>query len=446
MSAARTWTAAAFLIACMVLGGASAAGVIGNAALQIAAIAILLVLLLRRGPPAAPEHRKPLTMLIAGIALLALIQLLPLPPALWTALPGRAAVAEAFGQLDLPLPWMPVTLAPEGTIASLLALLPPLAMLALLLRPEAAGRQLWPLLVVAIALVQLVLGIAQVAGGRNSPLYFYAYTNWGHEVGFFSNTNHHATLLLMAMPFAAALASQMLRQPGQRHDTLAKTVIAGCIFAVLAGGVIVNGSRAGLVLLPLVLILCGCMIAADLSRRAPRLWFGIAVGTIAVGIAAAGASGVMTRQQLGEGGSQTSRAAIWERSWPIAVEHQPTGSGLGSFVPLYRMAEDPGERPRSYANHAHNDYLEWFLETGMPGLILLLAFFIWYARRSWGAWSRPEASFARAGSIAVAAVAIHSLVDYPIRTAAIAALTALCCALLATGSAELRKSHPLRSR
>jgi O-antigen ligase len=99
--------------------------------------------------------------------------------------------------------------------------------------------------------------------------------------------------------------------------------------------------------------------------------------------------------------------------------------------------------------HAHSDYLELALETGVPGLVVLLLFLIWWGRAAWSAWTRPGADdYARAAAIASAAILVHSLVDFPLRTAAIGAVFAMCLALLAdrrpppaTGKADLRPTR-----
>lgn len=435
-SRVRTGIAASYLTACVLLGGASAAGVIGNAALQIVAVIILIALLFI---PASDEERRSGSSKTSSSAIgwviflflgLIILQLVPLPPPLWAALPGRAETVVAFRIIGVPIGWMPLTLTPEGTIASALAFLPPLAILCLLAPARVHKRTFWAILIVVIALVELVLGATQVAGGPDSPLYFYAFTNWGSMVGFFANANHHSTLLLMATPFSAALAVAMFRQGRQRHDVVAKGIMLASLFGVIAGGVLVNGSRAGLLLLPIILLLCACMVRMDLTRHMPKLWLALTGTAIAGGSIFAASAGYLNLEQLGHGASSTSRAVIWDRSWQVAKQHFPGGGGLGSFVPLYRIAEDPLNRSRAYANHAHNDYLEWLLETGLPGVLLLIVFFLWYARRSWEAWTNIEASLPRAASIAIAAVLVHSVVDYPIRTAAISALFALCCAML----------------
>ena len=82
--------------------------------------------------------------------------------------------------------------------------------------------------------------------------------------------------------------------------------------------------------------------------------------------------------------------------------------------------------------HAHNDYAELALETGVPGIFIMLLFLAWWGGAVWRVWRSVEAGpFARAASIASAAILAHSLVDFPLRTAAISACFGMCLALLA---------------
>ena len=86
----------------------------------------------------------------------------------------------------------------------------------------------------------------------------------------------------------------------------------------------------------------------------------------------------------------------------------------------------------TYVIHAHNDYAELALETGVAGILLMLLFLAWWAVAVWRVWRTAEAGpFARAASIASAAMLVHSLVDFPLRTAAMSACFAMCLALLA---------------
>jgi O-antigen ligase len=127
-----------------------------------------------------------------------------------------------------------------------------------------------------------------------------------------------------------------------------------------------------------------------------------------------------------------SRQYIFQTSAKAAADFMPWGSGLGSFRRIYAVYEDHDRLdPKTYVPHAHNDYIELALETGVPGLVVLLLFLVWWGRAVWIAWKRPGAGdYARAAAIASAAILVHSLVDFPLRTAAISACFALCLALM----------------
>ena len=126
----------------------------------------------------------------------------------------------------------------------------------------------------------------------------------------------------------------------------------------------------------------------------------------------------------------------------------PFGSGLGSFRNVYSLYEQPEKVTDVYVVHAHDDYLEIALELGVAGIILMLAFLAWWAAAVWRAWRSAEGGpFARAAAIASAAVLVHSLVDFPLRTAGIAVCFALCLAFLADSrAAPPKEKAELRRR
>jgi len=122
-----------------------------------------------------------------------------------------------------------------------------------------------------------------------------------------------------------------------------------------------------------------------------------------------------------------------------AKAYLPWGSGLGTFVPVYAFFEKPVDTIlNTFANHAHNDAVELFLETGVLGLALTALFVLWLGLRSVAIWrSVPpmgarevDWALARAATIIVTLILVHSLVDYPLRTGAMMAIMAFSCALL----------------
>ena len=65
-----------------------------------------------------------------------------------------------------------------------------------------------------------------------------------------------------------------------------------------------------------------------------------------------------------------SRFVIWEPAWKLFTQNVWTGIGLGTYfltIPPYLHPDD-----HSAGYYVHNDYLQIGLETGLPGLILLL--------------------------------------------------------------------------
>ena len=133
------------------------------------------------------------------------------------------------------------------------------------------------------------------------------------------------------------------------------------------------------------------------------------------------------------GGADLSRPSMWHVTYHAIVTFGTFGSGFGSFQQVFHLFEDPARVSTHYANHAHNDLLEFTLEGGVPGLVLLVAFLAWFCVRLWHIWVRDRRRdpIGQGAAIAALIVLLHSLVDYPLRTGAIATVFALCLGLMA---------------
>jgi O-antigen ligase len=423
----------AFLLLCLILGGASAAGIWGNMLLQLLALPLIAAAAL--SAPATPlpaPGRQLIALLLLMIAVIA-FQLVPLPPAVWTGLPGRGEVAAGFAAVGAETPWLTLSLTPYRTISSALWLLPAIAVLLAILRLRAFKPAAIAWTIVAVTAVSVAIGALQVGGGETSPWYFYAITNYGASTGFFSNANHLATLLLCTFPFLTALYlhARSRGRSMQRNSGLL-VILAGAVGVVFVG-VAVNRSLAGAGLAVPVLAASALMILSRRGRRMPRWLLALlpilAVAAVAVALSTPAGNNLTTQEART---SEDSRFTSFSRSLDAAGDHFPAGSGIGSFQDVYGAREDPGTISRFFMNHVHSDWIELYLETGLPGLIVLALFLFWWVRRVvaiWGAEDRDH--FALAGSIASAAILAHSFVDYPLRTAAISALFAMCVALMA---------------
>ena len=259
--AIRAAVVPAYILLCIVLGG-STQGYWGAATLQLLGIAIIAWSLLTPDRLALSGPAKGLFAIAGLIVLLPLVQLIPLPPGLWTAIPGREPIAEGYRLLGQPLPWLPISLTPYETMATVLPLLPPLAVLAGMLI-AGAYRSSWIVIAVLIGtFTAVMLGALQVSSGDplQSPWYLYDRTNHGVATGFFANSNHMATLLVASIPMLFALVAELRKRSKAASSESALMLMAIGALLVLLVGIFLTGSLAVLLLALPVLLISGTLL------------------------------------------------------------------------------------------------------------------------------------------------------------------------------------------
>lgn len=426
-SAAKSSVAPIYLLACLVLGG-SAQGVWHNLLLQLTGIAIIAWAATSGDEPLPRPARTLLLLLLAGLAVV-VAQLIPVPPSFWAS--GlRARIAAGYASLGQPVPWLPISLTPYAGADSLLGIIPGLALLYAIVRLGAFRASWLAAALLAGTMAGILLGALQVAApGSASPWYLYRDTNRGVAVGFFANANDMADLLVIALPFIAALAGGGRSRNIQRYSSLLAVLAGGAL--VLVVGIALNGSLAGYAL-ALPAIAGSILIIAPPKRslRLPLAILGALLLVVAIGVVGATEIG---SSRVGQDASSSvqSRQTILVTTARAIADTMPLGSGLGSFRQLYPLYESADRVTPEYVIHAHNDYAELTLELGSAGVALILAFLAWWAAAAIAAWRTGAGGpYARAASIASAVVLVHSLVDFPLRTAAISAAFAMCLGLL----------------
>jgi O-antigen ligase len=346
---------------------------------------------------------------------------------------------------------MPISVSPEATWLSALSLIPPVAVFLSTQLLSYAERRLMSLLVLATGLISIFLGLLQVAQGPSGPLRFFAITNASEAVGFFANRNHFAALVYALILIAACWATDAVfraRTSFNRkvHDTtaVAAVVTTVAIIVVLLSAEAMARSRAGLALTILALI--GAFgLAWKEWRMVSRGTAGLVVGGIAL-ICLFVAEFTLYRimERFADDPLADSRIPFARNTFIAAMEYMPFGAGIGSFVPVYGMYERPSDTIANvFANHAHNDILEICLEAGVLGIVLTGFFVVWMLKTSVEIWRSStfgscdiDLWLARSATIIVILIAFHSVVDYPLRTAAIMAVVAFACGLLVAPSRE----------
>lgn len=170
LTAGKFLIVVALFVACALGGGSSRLDSLSLLYLRpIAALALVALLFTARRSDFR-AIRTPLILLGVLGAWMAL-QLIPLPPAAWSALPLRGTIFHGLQAIGVEPGWRPITLTPDLTLNSLIELVVPTALLigSASLSPR---QQIWlSLLVVVTAVLSIFAEVAQIAGGPGSPFY-----------------------------------------------------------------------------------------------------------------------------------------------------------------------------------------------------------------------------------------------------------------------------------
>lgn len=169
--------------------------------------------------------------------------------------------------------------------------------------------------------------------------------------------------------------------------------------AVQIAAVVASGSRAGTALVVVELIAVILLAYARNRKRSFLAAAGTVVLLSGVFVYAAGFDTLF--QKLQQKDQLQVRREINRSSLEMIRSRPLTGWGLNTYVPVYRMFAhyDDG----TYVNRAHNDWLQFAAEGGIPFAALMAIVFFWSVRPAirsvWG--------------LGVIAVGLHALVDYP---------------------------------
>jgi O-antigen ligase len=339
---------------------------------------------------------------------------------------------------------MPVSVSPTATWLSLISLFPPLAIFLGTMLLGYRERRILSLVVLTFGTASVFLGLAQIAQGPSSSLRPFVYTNDTEAVGFFANRNHFAALLYSLTLFAAAWAGSVTFSRGnwQRHGSKVVAVVASfTLLVVLIAAQTMARSRAGLGLTMVALL--GAFALVFFNRAEEPTKAGAATKLLGGAIALALLFGVQFAlyrilERFALDPLEDGRVVFARVTTEAAKALFPVGSAVGTFVPVYAGFEKPQDTiSDTFANRAHNDFLEGLLESGIVGTVVFVLFLVWFAAASAGAWRRSAPVVTQidrllplAATVVVGLLLAHSLADYPLRTAAMMGILAFSCALL----------------
>lgn len=438
------WLSAVLLSLAFVFGGASRGNPLSTMAIELVGVTLLVATVWSRVSAGDGRIDRLATALLGIIFVIPALQLVPLPPEVWTTLPGRREVVETLRIAGIEPGWAPLSLDPEATFRALLWLVPAGALFLAVSGLDTPARFWLAGIILALCIASLILGGLQITDRDGGLFASPAGGRTDLPIGFFANRNHQGVAMAAALPFAAAFAAIWGSASSRR--TRAANIVFGSLVALLIVGVLVTRSRAALTLVgPALIASVGIFWAASGAGHLRwRMASVIVVATAIFALAAQFATGgeFDRFETLAEG---DGRFDMWPSIITASADGAPVGAGLGAFASFYRAWEPLDLMTSNFINHAHNDYLELWLETGWFALVTVVAVLSWLARASLQAWLAPttQASvLARAGAVTILSLLTHSAGDYPLRTQALACVLAVAAACLRLSSAPhiLRKA------
>ena len=281
------------------------------------AVAVLAIAFVCVSAPRASlaPGAMPMLAIVGATLALVLIQLLPLPYRIWSALPGREVAVATLQAARIGTPWHALSIDPGATLQSALTLLPALAMLVTGLMLDRQGLRKVIVAILACAGVSLLLGWLQMLAGTQSALYAYGDQHERLSTGLFSNRNHQADALCLGVLMAGALLYtvsprvEVLRQRG--------VLIASLAVALIGLGVLCTASRMGAALFApsAAVTIIVTVIDARTRKITPRNLAMVAiVALVFIALGWAGFDQLLSGFQ----GSVVVRHTIWRVAWYLA--------------------------------------------------------------------------------------------------------------------------------
>jgi O-antigen ligase len=269
-----------------------------------------------------------------------------------------------------------------------------LAAFSLALQIRGAAREQFLRIVLIFGFLLSILATFTVLTSPSGVAFWRFDLGTDHPVlGPFVYRNQYAAFVEVVLPLA------IVRAILDRERWLVYTVIAATLFASVVAG----GSRAGAILC-LAEILVTPTVAFGrkmISARTLGKVLACSIAAVVVLTAVVGWETIWNRLQ--EQNPYSLRAELVRSSVEMVRERPLTGFGLGTWSDAYPAFArfDDGR----FVNQAHNDWIQWAAEGGLPFFAIMLSIAVWSVRPAlrslWG--------------IGLLAVFLHCLLDYPMQ-------------------------------
>lgn len=437
--------------------GANSPLATGALGLVLAVMALLRLRLASRGLPLPPLPAALRTVLLLSAAWVGWIalQLLPLPGGLVRLLSPAAHALRA----PLGAGAMPLSLDSDATLQQLVlsATYALLLWLTAVLVARRRDRQRGLLVALLVASVlQALYGSLMTLSGLELGAFAKKTFALGRATGTFVNPNHFAGYLEIGLAAGIALILADLeartsstwreRLIGLLELALSRRLQVRLALVILVIALVLSRSRGGNLAFVVALGVCANLYVLLRARsyfvKSLLLFASLLVVDLFIVSRHYGLERLADRLEATDVVAE-QRSLAWGDLEPALQAFPLTGSGLGTFAVAFTPYRSAGLH--GYFDHAHNDHLEFILETGVAGYAMLLtiaaACLLHALALVRGRRDRTAAALGFAGGMALLSLAVHGLADFNLHIPAVAAsLVLVIGAMLSCSSTSSRES------
>jgi putative inorganic carbon (hco3(-)) transporter len=313
---------------------------------------------------------------------------------------------------------------------------------------------------VALGTFEAFYGLVQYLTGWQQIFTYVKKFDLEEATGTYINRNHYAGLLEMILPFSLALVFYEYAKLRGNHGTsmtfrnliakseLQRLILSFSVAVILCAALVFSRSRMGILAAASSVLVIFVLIAVSRFHGSMSSLLAAIFIVLSIGLAVwIGPGPIVSRFQnvsdeYSLGGQ--SRVSIWRDALPLIRQHPWLGTGLGTFPIAYTSGQTAflGQ----FVNHAHNDYLEFSADLGIPAALILFSCIFLILARAVRAFLFGQGDFERVVALgcvgSIVAILLHSFADFNLYIPANALLFSVILGLAM--SARLQVSH-LRS-
>ncbi len=263
-----------------------------------------------------------------------------------------------------------------------------------------AGAVVW------VAVLNALVALYQYVGwSALYPIPYIEITPQGIAIGQVRQRNQMAILCVLGLVALAYFPAQF------RRIALLRYLLGVCLIAAVAA----SASRIG----ALAVLLFSCTLLFTFRSLAPSAKWLVALAFPVFVILAVllpffveGSLGLFSR--LTDDAFAVpcnSRRLLWSNALDL-IWHAPwAGAGWGGFISEYYMSDLPA-RGCEMIDHAHNVYLQFAVEAGLPAALLLILVSLWFFAKYWRVMAANDVY--RWAYFSIAMIWLYAQTDFPL--------------------------------